>query len=99
MRGTVSTMTGVCRPLAEDLLGAYVKVYSDYEALTAMLDREGLLIDVEKGGEGNRHVERVKHPAFDMRRNCVNQMADLANKIKRFVKDDEGTVEDDFDAF
>ena len=99
MRGTVATMSGVCKPLAEDLLDAYVKIYADYESLTDMLNREGLLIEVERGGENNRHIERTKHPAFDMRRNCINQMADLANKIKRFVKDDEGVSEDDFDAF
>lgn len=99
LRGTVSSMTGVCRPLAEDLLESYVTIYADYRSLTERLDAEGLLIEVEKGGENNRHVELTKHPAFDMRRNCVTQMADLANKIKRFVKDDEGVAEDDFDAF
>lgn len=99
LRGTVSTMKGVCKPLAEDLLAAYVNIYKDYVELTSMLDSDGLLIEVEKGGENNRHTERVKHPAFDMRRNCVNQMAELANKIKRFVKDDEGVAEDDFDSF
>ena len=95
----VECMSGVCKPLAEDLLSAYVRVFQDYEELNRTLEDEGLLIYVQKGGERNPHTERVKHPAFDMRRNCINQMADLANKIKRFVRDDEGTVEDEFDAF
>lgn len=99
LQDTVSTMQGVCKPLAEDLLGAYVRVFRDYQSLNDTLERDGLLIKVEKGGENNRHIERVKHPAFDMRRNCINQMADLANKIKRFVKDDEGVAEDDFSDF
>lgn len=99
MRSTVRDMQGVCKPLAEDLLEAYVKVYGDYLELDGTLKSEGLLIEIEKGGENNRHVERVKHPAFDMRRNCINQMGDLANRIKRFVKDDTGVAEDDFDAF
>lgn len=99
LQDTVSSMQGVCKPLAEDLLAAYVRIFSDYQKLNDVLECEGLLIEVEKGAAANRHVERVKHPAFDMRRNCVNQMADLANKIKRFVKDDEGTVEDDFSEF
>lgn len=99
MSALVDGMRGVCKPLAEDLLSAYVRVFRDYEALNRTLESEGLLIDVEKGGAANRHVERVKHPAFDMRRNCVNQLADLANKIKRFVAEDEGSAEDEFDDF
>lgn len=99
MQALVEDMQGVCRPLAEDLLEYYVEVYEDYRDLCGMLKRDGLLIEVEKGGAGNRHTEWVKHPAFDMRRNCINQIADLANKIKRFVKDDTGGAADDFDAF
>lgn len=99
MTTTVDDMQGVCKPLAEDLLEAYVRVYGDYEELNATLKRDGLLIEVEKGARENRHIEQVKHPAFDMRRNCINQMADLANKIKRFVKDDTGTADDGFDSF
>ncbi len=99
MSRLVDDMKGVCKPLAVDLLSTYVRVYRDYEELNRMLEDEGLLICVQKGGERNPHVERVKHPAFDMRRNTINQMADLANKIKRFLKDDEGVVEDEFDAF
>ena len=99
MRSLVDGMSGVCKPMAEDLLETYVNIYQDYVYLTELMAREGLLIEVEKGGENNRHVERVKHPAFDMRRNTINQMADLANKIKRFLKDDEGVSEDDFDSF
>lgn len=95
MRLTVSDMKGVCKPLAEDLLEAYVRVYGDYRKLDDTLDKDGLLIDVERGGANNRHVEKVKHPAFDMRRNCINQMGDLANRIKRFVKDDTGVVDAD----
>lgn len=99
MSALVDGMSGVCKPLAEDLLAAYVRVFRDYEALNRTLERDGLLIEVEKGAASNRHSECVKHPAFDMRRNTINQMADLANKIKRFVKDDEGVAEDEFDAF
>lgn len=99
MSALVDGMSGVCKPLAVDLLSTYVRVYRDYEELNRMLEEEGLLICVQKGGERNPHTERVKHPAFDMRRNTINQMADLANKIKRFLKDDEGVVEDEFDAF
>lgn len=99
MEESVQDMQGVCKPLAEDLLEAYVRVYRDYLALDETLRREGLLIEVEKGGASNRHSERVKHPAFDMRRNCVSQMADLANKIKRFVREDPGTDADEFTDF
>ena len=99
MSATVADMQGVCKPLAEDLLEAYVRVYGDYEELDATLKRDGLLIEQERGGANNRHVDTVKHPAFDMRRNTINQMADLANKIKRFVKDDTGSAEDEFDVF
>lgn len=99
MQSTVADMVGVCKPLAEDLLEAYVKVYGDYVELDRVLKLDGLIIDKEVGAANNRRVDMVKHPAFDMRRNCINQMADLANKIKRFVKDDTGVQEDDFDAF
>lgn len=99
MRSLVDGMSGVCKPMAEDLLETYVNIYQDYVYLTDLMAREGLLIETEKGAANNRRVVREKHPAFDMRRNTINQMADLANKIKRFVKDDEGTAEDDFDSF
>ena len=99
MSRLVADMKGVCKPMAEDLLETYVNIYQDYVYLTELMACEGLLIEVEKGGENNRHIVLEKHPAFDMRRNTINQMADLANKIKRFVKDDEGVVEDEFDAF
>lgn len=99
MQSTVADMQGVCKPMAEDLLAAYVRIYRDYMQLDEMLTADGLLISQEKGGANNRHTELVKHPAFDMRRNSITQMADLANKIKRFVKEDTGNAEDDFDAF
>lgn len=99
MRSLVDGMSGVCKPMAEDLLETYVNIYQDYAYFTDLMSREGLLIEVEKGAANNRRVVREKHPAFDMRRNTINQMADLANKIKRFVKDDEGVAEDDFDSF
>lgn len=99
MRSLVDGMSGVCKPMAEDLLETYVNIYQDYAYFTDLMGREGLLIEVEKGAANNRRVVREKHPAFDMRRNTINQMADLANKIKRFVKDDEGVVEDEFDSF
>ena len=97
MSELVEGMKGVCKPMAEDLLETYVNIYQDYVYLTDLMAREGLLIETEKGAANNRRVVRQKHPAFDMRRNTINQMADLANKIKRFVKDDEGA--DDGDEF
>ena len=92
LRGTVSGMEGVCRPLAEDLLEAYARVYADWHRLDEAIERDGYLIEGARGGT-------VKNPAFDMRRNCIAQMADLANKIKRFVRDDDGQAEDEFEAF
>ena len=68
LREQVSKLDGLRRLMADDLLAAYVEVYSDYEALNETLARDGLLVDVERGGENNRHVERVKHPGFDMHR-------------------------------
>lgn len=99
LREQVSKLDGLRRLMADDLLAAYVEVYSDYEALNETLARDGLLVDVERGGENNRHVERVKHPGFDMRRNCIAQMADLANKITRFVREEGAEPEDEFDEF
>ena len=100
LRALVSGLDGLKNKLAGDLLESYVQVYADFEYLNKRLMREGLLIEVEKGAASNRHTELLKHPAFDMRRNCIAQMADLANKIHRFVKDDASTEErDEFDAF
>lgn len=99
LKEQVGRLDGLKRLMAEDLLAAYVDVYFDYERLDDMLKHQGLLIEVEKGGENNRHTERVKNPAFDMRRNCITQMADIANKITRFVKEDNAEPEDAFDEF
>lgn len=99
MKALVADMEGVDRAMADDLLWAYVEVWEDVQELTARLDKEGLLIEVEKGGTGNRHMELVKNPAYDMRHKSVAQLADLANKIRRFVslsgvkeQDDEFTA-------
>lgn len=99
MEEQVSGMGGIGREMAEDLLGTYVQVFSDYEKLNEKLEVEGLLIENERGGANNRHTVMEKHPAFDMRRNCIAQMADLANKIKKFIKDDDAEAEDEFDQF
>ena len=101
LKDLVSSLDGLRARLAGDMLASYVRVYEDYEELNEMLEREGLLIDVERGGENNRRVEKVKHPAFDMRRNCIAQMNDTANKIYRFCKDDEERNPEptDFDTF
>lgn len=99
MQAQVSSLDGLKRRMADDLLDAYVRVFADYERLDRRLSREGLLVEVEKGGADNRHVVTAKNPAFDMRRNCISQMADLANKINRFVKDGESSETDAFDEF
>lgn len=91
LEGQIADMEGINRSLADDLLSAYVTVWADYERLNDTLGRDGLLIETEKGS--------VKHPAFDMRRNTINQIADLANKIKRFVKDTPVEQTDDFTDF
>lgn len=95
----VAKLDGVKKLMAEDLLEAYVHVCNDYTQLDKVLAKEGLLIDVEKGGANNRRMERVKNPAFDMRRNCISQMADLANKITKFVRDDNADPDDELDEF
>lgn len=101
LKALVASLDGLRAKLAGDMLASYVRVYEDYEELNEMLEREGLLIEVERGGENNHRVEKVKHPAFDMRRNCIAQMNDTANKIYRFCKDDEEKNPEptDFDAF
>lgn len=95
----VSKLDGVKKLMAQDLLEAYVHVCNDYAKLDKVLAKEGLIIEVEKGGANNPRIERVKNPAFDMRRNCISQMADLANKITRFVRDDDADPDDELDAF
>lgn len=99
LQAQVEQLDGLRRLMADDLLAAYVDVYEDYERLNGTLAKDGLLIEVEKGGENNRHTERVRHPAFDMRRYCISQMADLANKITRFVREEGAEPEDAFDEF
>lgn len=81
----VEGMDGLDRAMADDLLWAYVELWEDVQELSAVLDEQGLLIEVQKGGAGNQHVETVKNPAFDMRHKATAQLADLANKIRRFV--------------
>lgn len=95
----VQSLDGLRRELAEDMLNNYMDVYKDYIKLNKQLKKDGLFITVEKGGANNKHSELQKHPAFDMRRNCISQMADLANKIVKFVNDGEPEPEDEFDAY
>lgn len=100
LKEAVSGLDGLKRKMADDLLESYVQVYADYVTLNNRLMKEGLLTAVEKGAANNRHTEYIKHPAFDMRRNCIAQMADLSSKIYRFVKDGgEEREPDEFDSF
>lgn len=93
LQDLVGNMTGLDKAMAEDLLWSYTQLWDDVHSLQETLDTEGLFIDIEKGGADNRHYERVKNPAFDMRYKAVAQQADLANKIKRFVA--SGTKDED----
>lgn len=81
----VADMTGLDKAMADDLLWAYTRLWDDVQALDARLAADGLLIELERGGANNRHVELVKNPAFDMRHKATSQLADLAVKIRKFV--------------
>lgn len=100
LEAMVEGIEGLDRAMADDLLWAYVELWDDVQELSAVLDEQGLLIEVQKGGTGNQHMETVKNPAFDMRHKATAQLADLANKIRRFVTlSGAGEANDEFDDF
>lgn len=97
LESQIQDLDGIDLVFATDLLQEYSRTYEMVMVLGEELSREGVLVEVEKGGANNRHVEKVENPAFATYYKATQRLTDLARKISLFVKQgkEEGDDEED----
>lgn len=98
----IDKLDGIDLMFANDLLEEYARTYEMVLSLGESIARDGVMVEIEKGGANNRHKELVENPAFGTYYKATARLTDLARKISLFVKqgkDDEGDEEDELVAF
>lgn len=93
----LENLDGIDLNFANDLLQEYARTYEMVITLGDELSREGVMIEVEKGGKDNRHTEKVENPAFSTYYKATQRLTDLARKISLFVKQGKDNDEEDDD--
>ena len=73
------------RGLTEPMLIEFVWYTSQVASLQKQIDDEGSLVEMEKGGANNRHIELVEHPAVKVVTKYSTQAAGLYSKLMRFL--------------
>lgn len=97
LENQIQDLDGIDLTFATDLLQEYSRTYEMVMVLGEELSREGVLIEVEKGGKDNRHTEKVENPAFATYYKATQRLTDLARKISTFVKQGKEDGEDEED--
>lgn len=82
----IGELEGVDLSFARDLVGEYSRLAEMVATLGNTIAEEGPMIEIEKGGKGNRHTERVENPAFSVYYKATARMADMAVKTSKFVR-------------
>lgn len=95
MADELEGLDGIDLAFANDLLAEYARTFSIVQELGATIQREGVMVEVEKGGKDNRHVERVENPAFATYCKGLARLSDLATKTSRFVHQGGGDGEEE----
>ena len=100
LREESSKLTGFDKALMDDLLQEYDALASMVEKLRDDVDRNGVMVVVERGGANNRHEVRAENPAFTAYQKAIGRLGDLAKKLSDFAKrSDEDADEDELGGF
>lgn len=85
----VDTLTGLNLELARDMLREYVFMIDTMANLKAHVEREGVVVVTERGGENNRHDVKEESRYFVAYQRLVPKAIATAQAIKKFCKDNE----------
>lgn len=96
-----SALRGIDAVMMDDLLAEYDALATMTEGLRKDVQRDGVMIEMERGGANNRHLETVENPAFTTYSKSIQRLGDLAKKLSGFAKggDDAEEEEDELLAF
>lgn len=98
MSGGLEELSGAEYELTKDMLRSYCWFAVQISDLTAMVDDQGPLIAVEKGGANNKHTVMVENPAIGVIHKMSSRKAEYYTKLLR-VLPDESVEEDAFAKF
>jgi hypothetical protein len=99
LRSQIEQVAGVERALLDGLLVEYAALAGFTAELRRTVEEQGPMVEVEKGGAGNRHSVMVENPALTAFSKSIGRQSDLARKIAKLAKDgddgsDDGTLEE-----
>ena len=88
-------LDGIDMLFARDQLMEYAWTTLKVRGLRDEIDKEGVMVEREKGGADNRHMERVENPACASYRQLAMTQTRQAKSISAFVKQDKGSNDED----
>lgn len=97
LRTEVAGLKGVDRELVDTLIEEVSALADMVEELRKQVQEDGVMIEMERGGANNRHVELVENPAFTAYSKAVGRLSDIAKKVSGFAKGATGDDEDSND--
>ena len=97
----IQNLDGLNLALAKDMLAEYVWMVGQMESLKAKVEETGIVHEVERGGENNRHVVQEESKHFIAYQRLVPKVIATAGAIKKFCKDNaqEAVETDEFANF
>lgn len=95
LREESSKLSGFDKALLDDLLIEYDALATMVEKLRADVERNGVMLSVEKGAANNRHEVMSENPAFTAYQKAIGRLGDLAKKISDFAKRSDEEAEAD----
>lgn len=97
----VENLDGLNHELACDMLAEYAWMIQKMGELKQVMEREGIVREVERGGENNRHLVQEESKHFTAYGKLVSKAVSTAGAIKRFVRDNstEAVETDEFANF
>lgn len=91
----IQNLDGLNYELAKDMLEEYVWMTGQMESLKREVEKSGVIIKVEKGGENNRHTVFEESRYFIAYQRLVPKTIATATAIKRFCKDNAQEIPED----
>ena len=94
LRAEVSGLSGVDKEMADTLIEEVAALAQMVEDLRKQVQEDGVMIEMERGGANNRHVELVENPALTAYSKHVGRLSDIAKKVSGFAKGATGDGDD-----
>lgn len=97
----VENLDGLNYELACDMLAEYAWMLKKMGELKEVMEREGIVREVERGGENNRHLVQEESKHFTAYGKLASKAVSTAGAIKRFCRDNatEAVDTDEFANF